>query len=72
MATGTEAPSLAVITAIADKLFVNQGDFFSFLWNEACFWFNKLWLSVPHHCVILDPTIFSHCMTFSWMSTAEI
>lgn len=28
MATGTEAPSLAVVTAIADKLFVNHGDFY--------------------------------------------
>lgn len=35
--------------------------FFSFLRNGTCFWFNKLWVSVSHHCVFLDPTIFSHC-----------
>ena len=27
-----------------------------FFWNKVCFWFNRLWLSVSHQCMSLDPT----------------
>lgn len=37
-------------------------DFLLFSWNNVCFWFNKLWWSVPHLCVTpVDPTMVKFC-----------